>query len=170
MRKRKRQRHSGRVYGGQPDGHKMGNRGYACIGLDNPKSPENVGGVLRAAACYGAAFVACGGERMERLCRLRTDTPKAWKHLPLFSFVPDLKMMLPEGAVPVCVELTDEAESLCEFNHPERGYYIFGPEDGSVREDISQWCERTVMVPTRHCMNLACTVNVVLYDRLSKSG
>ncbi len=27
-----------------------------------------------------------------------------------------------------------------------------------------------VYVPTRHCMNLAATVNVVLYDRLSKGG
>ena len=27
---------------------------YCAIGLVNPKSPENVGAVMRAAGCYGA--------------------------------------------------------------------------------------------------------------------
>ena len=143
-------------------------RGYACIGLDDPKTPANVGSVLRAAGCYGAAFVACGGPRMARLCQARTDTQKAWKHLPLF--VGDLRTLLPEGCVPVCIELTDDAESLCNFRHPERAYYIFGPEDGSVEPDVAAWCKTRVMIPTRFCMNLACTVNVVLYDRLCKAN
>jgi tRNA(Leu) C34 or U34 (ribose-2'-O)-methylase TrmL len=148
----------------------MVRRGFFAIGLDDPKTPANVGGILRAAGCYGAAFVAVGGSRMERLCRTRTDTQKAWKHMPLFSFVSDLRTMLPEGAVPVCIELTDDAESLVNFRHPERALYIFGPEDGSVRPELSAWCRTRVMIPTRFCMNLAACVNVVLYDRLSKSN
>lgn len=35
----------------------MGNKRYSCIGLYNPKSPENVGSVMRAAGCYGVASV-----------------------------------------------------------------------------------------------------------------
>jgi hypothetical protein len=104
---------------------------------------------------------------MARLCHTRTDTQKAWKHLPLF--VGDLRMLVPEGCVPVCIELTDDAESLCNFRHPERAYYIFGPEDGSVRPDVAAWCQTRVIIPTRFCMNLACAVNVVLYDRLCKT-
>jgi tRNA(Leu) C34 or U34 (ribose-2'-O)-methylase TrmL len=141
-------------------------RGYSCIGLDNPKTAANVGSILRAAGCYGAAFVACSGPRMARMCQSSTDTQKAWKHMPLF--VGDLRTLLPEGCVPVCIEMTDDAESLCKFRHPERAYYIFGPEDGSVRADVAEWCKVRVMVPTKFCMNLACTVNVVLYDRLCK--
>ncbi len=32
-------------------------RGYAAIGLDNPKTPANMGSVLRAAGCYQASLV-----------------------------------------------------------------------------------------------------------------
>ncbi|MGA3828258.1 TrmH family RNA methyltransferase, partial [Pseudomonas chlororaphis] len=35
----------------------MANKRYSCIGLYNPKSPENFGLVMRAAGCYGVASV-----------------------------------------------------------------------------------------------------------------
>ena len=31
--------------------------GYSCIGLFNPKGPEHVGAVMRAAGCYGVNTV-----------------------------------------------------------------------------------------------------------------
>ena len=33
-------------------------RGYAAIGLNNPKIEANLGGALRAAHCYGASMIA----------------------------------------------------------------------------------------------------------------
>jgi tRNA G18 (ribose-2'-O)-methylase SpoU len=36
---------------------------YSCIGLYNPKSPENVGSVMRAAGCYGVSTVFYTGKR-----------------------------------------------------------------------------------------------------------
>ena len=33
---------------------------------------------------------------------------------------------------------------------------------------ITDWCRDVVYIPTDKCMNLAATVNVVLYDRLAK--
>jgi hypothetical protein len=53
---------------------------------------------------------------------------------------------------------------------PDRALYIFGPEDGSLDKDIRDWCEDVVYIPTTGCMNLAATVNVVLYDRLAKGN
>ena len=38
---------------------------YCAIGLVNPKSPENVGAVMRAAGCYGANEVYYTGQRFE---------------------------------------------------------------------------------------------------------
>lgn len=52
--------------------------------------------------------------------------------------------------------------------HPDRALYIFGPEDGSLDKEIRDWCEDVVYIPTTGCMNLAATVNVVLYDRMAK--
>ena len=54
-------------------------RGFAAIGLDRPKDKANLGGVLRAAGCYGAALVLLSGGRMGKFS---TDTMKAYKHVP----------------------------------------------------------------------------------------
>ncbi len=45
---------------------------------------------------------------------------------------------------------------------------MFGPEDGTLGDDVLSWCRDVIYVPTRYCMNLAATVNVVLYDRMQK--
>ncbi|HEY8939399.1 MAG TPA: TrmH family RNA methyltransferase, partial [Cellvibrio sp.] len=50
----------------------------------------------------------------------------------------------------------------------EQALYIFGPEDGSVDQAVLDCCDHVVYVPTVGCMNLAASVNVVLYDRLAK--
>jgi tRNA(Leu) C34 or U34 (ribose-2'-O)-methylase TrmL len=142
-------------------------RGFAAIGLVRPKVPENVGSVLRAAHCYGAALVAIQGDRTP--VQSITDTPKTWRHLPVLRG-DDLHALIPYDAVPVAIDLVDDAESLVTFRHPQRAFYVFGPEDGTLGKTTLEWCARRVYVPTRDCMNLAATVNVVLYDRLAKQS
>jgi tRNA(Leu) C34 or U34 (ribose-2'-O)-methylase TrmL len=143
-------------------------RGYAAIGLANPKNGLNVGSVLRAAGCYGAAMVAVSGARPGRfLGRLATDTQKAYRHMPLIT-CEDMHSAIPFDCVPVAVELLDGAKSLFEYTHPERAFYVFGPEDGTLGKAITSWCRDVVYIPTSYCMNLAATVNVVLYDRAMK--
>ncbi len=142
-------------------------RGYAAIGLFNPKTPSNVGSVFRAAGCYGAALVVLAGSRPRRLGRCITDTQKAHRHIPV-QIVDHLRDAVPYGCVPVAVDLVENAAPLTEYHHPERAFYIFGPEDGTLGYQHLSWCAHRVYVPTRFCMNLAATVNVVLYDRMCK--
>ena len=141
-------------------------RGYSAIGLINTKTEANVGGALRACSCYGASLVAIQGKRYKKES---TDVYNTWKHIPLL-LVKDLKEVIPYDCVPIAVELTDSAESLINFVHPHRAFYIFGPEDSSVPKDVQAYCKYVVQIPTKHCMNLASTVNVVLYDRLAKQS
>lgn len=147
----------------------MRQRGYAAIGLVNPKTPANVGSVLRAAGCYDASMVAISGDRFFRMSKIATDTQKAYRHIPVIRAV-DLHSIIPYDCVPVAVDLVDGAIPLPQFEHPERAFYVFGPEDGTLGKSTTDWCKHTVMVPTRFCMNLAATVNVVLYDRMVKRG
>ena len=44
------------------------------------------------------------------------------------------------------------------------------PKDPLNVGEVLAWCRDVVYVPTRYCMNLAATVNVVLYDRASKQA
>lgn len=139
-------------------------RGYAGIGLYHPKNAINVGSVLRAAGCYEARFIAVMGARYKRSC---TDTQKQIRHIPLFH-VDSLRDATPFDCIPVAIEIAESATSLVDYVHPERALYIFGPEDGSLPRSVIDYCAHVVRVPTAHCMNLAATVNVVLYDRLAK--
>lgn len=139
-------------------------RGFAAIGLHQPKTPANVGAALRAAGCYGAAMVATSGSRYSRA---PTDTMKIYRHLPLIQ-CENLRGVIPFDCVPVAVDLIPGAVSLADYKHPERAFYVFGPEDGTLGGEVLSWCRDVVYVPTNGCMNLAATVNVVLYDRASK--
>jgi tRNA(Leu) C34 or U34 (ribose-2'-O)-methylase TrmL len=139
-------------------------RGYAAIGLHQPKFDANIGGALRAATCYDAKLVLYTGVRFRHHV---TDTCATHKHVPLLP-VDSILDHIPHGAVPIAVEITDRAIDLTTFHHPERALYIFGPEDGSLGPAILNRCAYTVYVPTETCMNLAATVNVVLYDRMAK--
>jgi tRNA(Leu) C34 or U34 (ribose-2'-O)-methylase TrmL len=150
----------------------MGTRGYSAVGLHSPKNSLNVGSALRAAGCYGAAMVAVSGVRPQRyLGRIATDTHKAFRHLPLIA-CDDLHAIIPYDCVPVAVELVDGAKCLFDYKHPERAFYVFGPEDGTLGKATLDWCRDVVYVPMQEhrCMNLAATVNVVLYDRAMKQG
>ena len=150
----------------------MGNqvRGYAAIGLRNPKNSINVGSAIRACGCYGASFLAMdGGRNGHYMKRCVTDTQKSFRHMPVLR-CDDLRDVIPYDCVPVAVDLIDGATSLVEYQHPERAFYIFGPEDGTLGAAVTDWCRDTVYVPTNFCMNLAATVNVVLYDRMAKQA
>lgn len=139
-------------------------RGFSIIALDNPKDKMNVGGALRAAWCYGASSLVISKGRFERV---GTDTFKAYRHLPVFS-VPDVFDAIPYDCVPIAVDLVDDAEELPSYQHPERAFYIFGAEDATLGKRILDRCRDKIMIPMRGCMNLAASVNVVLYDRLAK--
>lgn len=139
------------------------------IGLVNPKSPVNVGAVMRAAGCYRADSVRYTGERFGRAARYQTDTKNIKTKMPL-QHVDCLLQDLPPLVKVVCVEFAEGAQSLPGFVHPAHALYIFGPEDGSISQSIIDRADEVVYVPTVGCMNLAASVNVLLYDRMSKAA
>lgn len=146
----------------------MANEMSVVIGLVNPKSPTNVGAVMRAAGCYQASEVRYNGERFARAAKFQTDTKNVHQTIPLVAAQDLIGNLAPNSEI-VCVELAEGATPLPEFIHPENAMYVFGPEDGSIPQEIVSKASHVVYVPTIGCMNLAATVNVLLYDRLAKS-
>ncbi len=139
------------------------------IGLTNPKSPTNVGVVLRAAGCYQVDSVFYTGERYAKAAKFHTDTQNAKSKITLTG-VDSLVECITDDVQVVCVDLIEGATPLPEFVHPEKAIYIFGPEDGTIEQEVVDKAHAVVYVPTVGCMNLAATVNVLLYDRLAKSA
>ena len=142
------------------------------IGLVNPKSPENVGSVMRAAGNYRVDSVFYTGKRYPRALMRNPDLPdmhrKVSQNIPL-SEVICLVDEAAEDLKVVCVEFAENAIPLPGYQHPRNAFYIFGPEDGTISQQLIDRADAVIYVPTIGCMNLAATVNVVLYDRLTKS-
>ncbi|MEG3753650.1 RNA methyltransferase [Psychromonas arctica] len=138
------------------------------IALTNPKSSSNVGGAMRAAGCYDAQKVVYSGDRFNRAVRLAADTQKVHEIVPLVHYGELLDALEP-GMKLVCVDLIEGATPLPNFEHPDNAMYLFGPEDGTIKQKIINQADAVVYVPTIGCMNLAASVNVVMYDKLAKS-
>ena len=142
------------------------------IGLSNPKSPGNVGSVMRAAGNFRVDSVFYTGIRyplaLERNSVTENLRRKVSHDIPL-SGVSSLLEAAPDNTEIICVEYALNATPLPEFQHPDNAFYIFGPEDGTLDQAMIDQADAVVYVPTTGCMNLAATVNVVLYDRLTKS-
>lgn len=144
-----------------------GGRGFACVALDRPSDPVNVGHALRAALCFQARMIILGQASEDiDIRRLPTDPTRAYRHVPLLE-VDDLLEAAPRDADLVAVEIVPEAAPLPGFSHPERACYVFGPESGSISDGILARCTHHVRVPTAVSLNLGMTVGVVLYDRLA---
>jgi tRNA(Leu) C34 or U34 (ribose-2'-O)-methylase TrmL len=119
---------------------------------------------MRAAHAFGVQLILLQGCRFRRTI---TDTPHAWKSIPVVH-TDDVHASIPYDCVPIAVERTDNAVSLVDFVHPARALYIFGPEDGTMGRQVFDWCKHVVKIPSGS-LNLAMCANVVLYDRMAKA-
>jgi len=143
------------------------------IGLINPKSPDNVGSVMRAAGNYQVEDIFYTGTRYPRALSYQGRSVDMSRKVSVgvtVSGVDDLINSVDKDTEIICVELVVNAIPLPAFKHPDNAFYIFGPEDGSISQDIIDKADSVVYVPTIGCMNLAASVNVLLYDRLAKSN
>lgn len=142
------------------------------IALVNPKYARNVGAVVRIAACFGLRQVWFSGNRVnidpngkERLPR--EERMKGYSNVDIIQH-DNFFDQFDKDIIPIAVELKSESEQLHDFVHPENALYVFGPEDGSLQREELVRCHRRVVIPTRHCLNLATAVSVIMYDRMLK--
>jgi len=143
------------------------------VGLINPKSPYNVSSVMRTAGNFSVDSVFYTGKRYPRALMRNPGLPdmhrKVGQSIPLTEVESIIDAASPDMTL-VCIEFAENAIALPSYEHPDNAMYIFGPEDGNVSQDIIDRVDAVVYVPTINSMNLAATVNVVLYDRLAKSA
>jgi len=149
------------------------NKSDVSIGLINPKSPYNVSSIIRSAGNFSVDNVFYTGKRYPRALMRNPNLPdmhrKVGQDITLAE-VNSLLDIVTDDMKLVCVEFAENAIALPVFEHPENALYIFGPEDGTMSQEIIDYADSVVYVPTTNSMNLAATVNVVLYDRLAKSS
>lgn len=143
--------------------------GYFGIGLYNPKNSFNIGGVMRSLGAFDGRLLVVQGHRWEEKGDWRhMDTEGAHLRLPCHLGVDNLFKYVPYGMECVAVELSDKASNLIEFQHPKTAFYIFGPEDGAIPEEVLVKCKHKLYIPTEYSLNLYATSAVLCYDRIAK--
>ena len=99
------------------------------IGLINPKSPDNVHAVMRAAGNYRVDSVFYTGDRYPRALKRNPNAPdmsrKVSETVPL-SQVDNVLDALPAEMKIVCIEFAENALPLTSYVHPPNVIYVFG--------------------------------------------
>lgn len=146
-------------------------RGYFGIGIVAGKTQENTGGLWRSAHAFGASFIFTAGHRYPRQ---PSDTTKASRHVPLFTY-PGAESLLeqrPAGCQLIGVECAKDVSGvvcfLPDFDHPERAIYVLGAEDRGLPVAVQHECDHLLSIPSALCLNVATTGALVLYDRAAK--
>lgn len=142
-------------------------RGWYAIGIENGKDVKNLGTLWRTAHLLGASWIFTIGDRYHRQ---PSDTTKAWRHVPLWHFasVSDLVSHAPRVTLIVGVELHEDAIPLTRAGHPERCIYLLGAEDWGLSDEAIAACNRLVVLPGEHSMNVSVAGSIVMYDRYAR--
>lgn len=134
------------------------------IGIQNGKTPENLGVLWRSAQNLGASFIFTIGNRYAKQA---CDTHNAVKAMPYFHYdtFEDFYAHLPKGARLVGVELTDEAQDLETFHHPRRCVYLLGAEDHGLTRNAIEKSHMLIKFNSEYSLNVAVAGSIVMYDR-----
>ena len=143
-------------------------QGFFGIGIQNGKTPENLGVLWRSAQNMGASFIFTIGNRYSKQA---CDTHKAVGAMPYFHYdtFEDFYDHLPKGAMLVGVELTEEAIPLEEFKHPRRCVYLLGAEDHGLSNTAIEKSHYLVKFKSTLSLNVSVAGSIVMYDRGMKS-
>ena len=134
------------------------------IGIQNGKTPENLGVLWRSAQNLGASFIFTIGNRYAKQA---SDTHNAVKSMPYFHYdtFNDFFKNLPKGARLVAVEKTEKAEQLASFKHPRRCVYLLGAEDHGLSKEAIEKAHFLVQFKSHLSLNVAVAGSIVMYDR-----
>lgn len=138
---------------------------YTGIGILNPKTPQNVGTLLRTAFNLNADFIFMIGMRYKR--RQASDTVAATLQIPFYEFdtFEDFNNHRPKGAQLVAIELDERAKSLDTFVWPKQSIILLGAEDNGIAPKYLARCQHIVQIPSNHCLNVSAAGAIALYHR-----
>jgi len=142
-------------------------QGVFGIGIQNGKTPQNLGVLWRSAQNMGASFIFTIGNRYAKQA---CDTHKAIGAMPYFHYenFNDFYKNLPKGAQLVGVELDDTAVSLETFKHPRRCVYLLGAEDHGLSKAAIEKSHFLVKFKSTLSLNVSVAGSIIMYDRQAK--
>ncbi len=134
------------------------------IGIQNGKTPENLGVLWRSAQNMGASFIFTIGNRYAKQA---CDTHNAVKSMPYYHYdtFDDFFKNLPKGVRLVGVELDETAKDLETFKHPRRCAYLLGAEDHGLSKKAIEKSHFLIKFKSTLSLNVAVAGSIIMYDR-----
>ena len=137
-------------------------KGFFGIGVDHPKTEENLGTLVRSGKQFGASFIFTIGHRYKKepsAVNLNSKIPifnfKDWKEFR--STIPDVEI--------IGVDLTDVSEDLKVFKHPKSCIYLLGSEDNGLSKLALENCNKFVKIEGNYSLNVAVAGSIIMYER-----
>lgn len=141
--------------------------GYYAIGVFRGKTEHNIGTLWRSAYILGAAYIFTVEKKYKKQT---SDVVRAWSRIPLFHYkdIDDLLANIPYDCRLIGVEITDDAEELHEFHHPQRAIYLLGAEDFGLPQEVLDKCHFVIKMKGNSSMNVGVSGSIVAHDRVCK--
>ena len=145
--------------------------------LDNVRSLNNVGSVVRTAdsflleSIYLCGITGTPPHRDINKTALGATDSVNWKHYP--TTVDAINELKTEGYKVSAVEQTEHAIMLDKYipSKDQNIALVFGSEVGGVNDDVITLCDNCIEIPqqgTKHSLNIAVSVGIVVWDFISK--
>lgn len=145
----------------------LDSRGFFAIGIENGKTIQNIGSLLRTSILMGANYVFTIGERYRHQ---KTDTCRSTRHIPCFHYADwdDFRRHVPQNTDIVGVELDNRATPLERLVHPSRAIYLLGAEDVGLSDIALKQSRYLIKMNTKWSLNVACCGSMIMWDRFLK--
>ncbi|MEZ5015101.1 MAG: RNA methyltransferase [Chitinophagales bacterium] len=145
--------------------------------LDNVRSLNNIGSVFRTADAFLLSGICLCGitatppHRDIEKTALGATANVVWEYFD--HTVDAIRALKDSGYKIYAVEQTDVAVYLQEFRveKGEKAAFVFGHEVMGVSDDVLSLCDGCIEIPqfgTKHSLNIAVSVGIVLWDVLAK--
>lgn len=158
-----------------PEEYRSRNASGTVVVLDNVRSAYNVGSAFRSADAFGASRVyLCGICAVPPSAEIHKTALGAEEAVPWRHFADTLEAvesLKAEGYTVVAVEQTENSVKLAAGGAPtaatsSKYAFIFGNEVEGVQQsvvDASDFCLEIPQHGTKHSLNVAVTVGIVLF-------
>lgn len=143
-----------------------------CTVLHSLNSPKNVGMIIRSHVAHGGDEVLFTGHQLpwqfkkgsEAFSR-KLQQQAEIKHLPN----PDdaVAYLRDQGYVVVVIEIAEKAQSLVDFNFPDKVALVVGNEASGVPQTFIQQADQIVSIPQYGAvgsLNVAVSASIAMYE------
>lgn len=145
-------------------------RGYFAVGVDGISKAMNLGNLMRITHAFGGSFFFSVNAKTKYKDTADSDTSHSYRALPTYNYASAEDCRLPVGCALVGVEITEDAQELPRFRHPQRAAYLLGAERNSISPEMLARCDLVVKIPMRFSINVGMAGAIVLYDRMINLG